>query len=93
MKKDYVVHEIHIVLLDETKINEIISFTEMEEVTINGHELGLDGYLYIGLIDSMKDLFCNTVGALIFILFGYCYLKKGAEWKWVRNLTPKEDRQ
>ena len=93
MQKDYVVHEIHTVLLDKTKSNEITSFTDISKVTINGQELELDGYLDIGLIDSMKDLFCNTIGSLIFILFGYIYLKKGSGWKWVRNFTPKEDRQ
>ena len=34
------------------------------------------GYLDIGLIDTMEDLFVNFIGAVVFSIFGYFYVKK-----------------
>lgn len=39
------------------------------EYTLNG------GYLDIGLIDTMKDLFVNFIGAVVFSVLGYIYIK------------------
>lgn len=73
-QKDTVVHSISSVLLGSGntpgKINEIT------QVYVNGEDLGLGGYLDIGLIDTMADLFVNFIGALIFSIFGYRYAKK-----------------
>ena len=33
-----------------------------------------NGYLDIGINDTMKDLFVNFLGAIIFSIFGYFYL-------------------
>ena len=33
------------------------------------------GYLDIGIIDTMKDLFVNFVGAVVFSVLGYIYVK------------------
>ena len=33
---------------------------------INGQPLGVGGYLDIGLIDTMEDLFVNFIGAAVF---------------------------
>ena len=33
------------------------------------------GYLDIGLIDTMKDLFVNFIGAVVFSIIGYFYVK------------------
>ena len=48
---------------------------DISEVYINGQPLGLSGYLDIGLIDTMKDLFVNFIGALLFSVLGYFYVK------------------
>ena len=38
-------------------------------VYINGKELGVGGYLDIGLIDSMNDMILETVGAIVLCTF------------------------
>lgn len=32
------------------------------------------GYLDIGIIDTMKDLFVNLIGAVVFSIIGYFYI-------------------
>ena len=38
---------------------------QIQEVMVNGQALGLGGYLDIGLVDTMEDLFVNFIGAEI----------------------------
>lgn len=42
---------------------------------IDGQALNINGYLDIGLIDTMEDLFVNFIGAIIFSIFGFFYTK------------------
>lgn len=43
--------------------------------------MGLGGYLDIGLRDTMMDLFVNFIGAVVFSVIGYFYVKtKGKGW-------------
>ena len=69
------------------------------ETTVNGKNLDVDGYLDIGLIDTMADLFVNFIGAITFSIFGFIYVKnrdKGSDAtkrqqrnsKLVADLTP-----
>lgn len=46
-------------------------------VLADGSELplGLGGYLDVGIIDTMKDLFVNFIGAVVFSTIGYFYVK------------------
>ena len=46
-------------------------------MAVNGQSLGLDGYLDIGLYDTMEDLFVNFIGALTFSIIGYFSAKSG----------------
>ena len=41
----------------------------------NNELVKLNGYLDIGLNDTIKDLIVNFIGALIFNIFGFLYLK------------------
>ena len=75
MQKDTVIHALHSVTLDATNTNKVVSIPDIREVTVNGRDLGLGGYLDIGIIDTMKDLFVNFLGALVFSVVGYFYLK------------------
>ena len=47
----------------------------LSEVSVNGQDLGLGGYLDIGIIDTMKDLIVNVIGAAVFSVLGYFALK------------------
>ncbi|NCB03246.1 MAG: hypothetical protein EOM67_13995, partial [Spirochaetia bacterium] len=75
MQKDTVVHTIRSVMLDPTKSQKIITIANINEVIVNGEPLGLGGYLDIGLHDTMKDMFVNFIGALVFSIAGYFYEK------------------
>ena len=62
-----------IINLINTKINRtdglVDSFTNITETTVNGVSLGIQGYLDIGLIDTMNDLIVETLGALVFFVY------------------------
>ena len=75
MQKDTVIHALHSVTLDPTASNKVVTIPDITEVTVNGQDLGLGGYLDIGLIDTMKDLFVNFIGAVVFSVGGYFYRK------------------
>lgn len=75
MQKDTVIHSISTVELDETRSNKAVTIDGITSVVINGQELGLGGYLDIGLQDTMEDMMVNFVGAVVFCFFGYFYIK------------------
>lgn len=75
MQKDTVIQSITSVTLDPTNSNIPITIDNIQSVMINGEELGVGGYLDIGLIDTMEDLIVNFIGALIFSIFGFFYVK------------------
>lgn len=93
MQKDWVVNDISTVMLDPTGGNTPVIINGINEVIVNGQELGLGGYLDIGLIDTMKDLLVNFVGAVVFSIFGYLYIKTRGKGKLAKRLIPtlKED--
>ncbi len=47
-----------------------------------------NGYLDIGLIDTMKDMFVNLVGAVVFSIIGYFYIKKRGKGKIASQFIP-----
>ena len=75
MQKDTVVTNISSVLLNPEPINKSIIIKDITETVVNGQPLGINGYLDIGLYDTMKDLFVNFIGAVTFSLFGFFYTK------------------
>lgn len=73
MQKDTVIHTISSVTLNPTGANAPVVLQNITSVAVNGQTLPVDGYLDIGLIDTMEDLFVNFIGALVFSIFGYRY--------------------
>ena len=89
MQKDTVVHALHTVALDATRSNKVVTIPDIQEVYINGEALGLGGYLDIGIIDTMKDLFVNFIGAVVFSVTGFFYAKsKGKKRTPAQNFVP-----
>ena len=89
MQKDTVVHAISSVMLNPTGANRPEAIRGITSVVVNGQELGLGGYLDIGLIDTMNDLLVNFVGAFTFSVIGYFSLMhKGKKNRLVENLVP-----
>ena len=71
MQKDTVIHRFASVTLDPEMANHPIPIEDIHDVAVNGESLGVDGYLDIGLYDTMEDLFVNFIGALTFSLVGF----------------------
>ena len=74
MQKDTIVNTIYSVMLDPAGGNHVVGVTGIRDVAVNGEALGLGGYLDIGLIDTMKDLFVTFIGATVFSIIGFIYL-------------------
>jgi len=88
MQKDYVIHTIHSAKLDKNGTG-VITLSNIQTTRVNGEELPIDGYLDIGLNDTMKDLFVNFIGAVVLSAFGYLYLTfTGEKHQWIGNLMP-----
>ena len=48
---------------------------DISSVAVNGNTLPIDGYLDIGLYDTIEDMFVNFIGAVVFSVIGYFYIK------------------
>ena len=94
MQKDTVVHSIHSVLLDPTRTNTVVTIPNIQDVVINGQSLGVGGYVDIGIIDTMKDLFVNFIGAVVFSITGFFYAKsKGRRRTPAQGFVPSKKTQ
>ena len=93
MQKDTVVSTIGSIMLDAPGGNHpvvIKNITDVIVVQADGTQtaLGLGGYLDIGLLDTMEDLFVNFIGALTFSIIGYFYVKSRGENKFAKRFIP-----
>lgn len=89
MQKDTIVHAIGSVMLDPAGGNVPYRITGITETVVQGRELGLGGYLDIGLIDTMKDLLVNFIGAVVFSVIGYLHVKYRKEKGFARRFVPR----
>ena len=75
--------------LSSSKLKKVIiqecdfSNASLVETKIDG------GYLDIGIIDTMQDLFVNFIGAVCFSFIGFLYIKNRDEYKFAENFIPK----
>lgn len=88
MQKDTIINEIRSVTLDPTKTNTVICLPNITEVTVNGNELGVGGYIDIGLYDTMEDLIVNFIGAVVFSILGFFYIKTRGKGRIAKNFIP-----
>ena len=89
MQKDTIIHNLYTVALDTTRTNKVVAVKGIQDVVINGESLGLGGYLDIGIIDTMKDLFVNFIGAVVFSVTGFFYARsKGKKKTPAQNFVP-----
>lgn len=89
MQKDTIVNSISSVMLDPTNSNVPVTIENIDDVVVNGKSLGLGGYLDIGLLDTMKDLFVNFIGAVVFSVIGFFYVKNRGKGKFANGLIPR----
>lgn len=88
MQKDTIIHTINTVTLDETLSNKVVTIAGITETAVNGVPLNIDGYLDIGLIDTMKDLFVTFIGSAVFCPIGFIYLKTSGKARFAKKFIP-----
>ena len=93
MQKDFIVDSIRSVSLDPQQANRVHSVTGITDVIVvaDGQEtaLNLGGYLDIGLLDTMKDLWVNFIGAAVFSVIGYFYVRHRGKGFFAKRFIPR----
>jgi len=95
MQKDRIVSTISSVKINPTGENVPVVLKDITKTIIysnNGNEMTTidNGYLDIGIIDTMKDLFVNFIGAIVFSILGYMYIINRDGYKFLENILPKK---
>lgn len=94
MQKDFIVNKISSVKLNKDNdnipviidnINQTIIYSNnyKSKVVIKG------GYLDVGIIDTMKDLFANFIGAVLFSILEIFYIKNNKQYFYAGLFIPK----
>lgn len=96
MQKDRIVTTISSVELNEQKENKAVIVKNIQETIIKGEVNGEkteiiipNGTLDIGIHDTMKDLIVNFIGATVFSILGYIYIKRRGKGSFILNFIPK----
>lgn len=87
MQKDWIVPAINSVKLNPDGLNSPVHI-QVDSLLVNGENLNLGGYLDIGLVDTMKDLIVNFIGAVVFSAIGIVYLKHQGKGQLAAALIP-----
>lgn len=92
MQKDRIIKNINSKELGNKEINEKVGINDIYKTIIyydsDKQYIIENGYLDIGLKDTMKDLFVNFIGALIFSLLGLLYVKDRDEYRFIERFIP-----
>ena len=101
MQKDSLVQQINSVELSKDG-NTVHSIPNIEQTIVEYKDSAGNtekyvisgGYLDIGIIDTMKDLFVNFIGAFTFSIFGYLYSQNDyRKFTFIRNFIPRKKRE
>lgn len=96
MQKDRLISSISTIALNKEKENQPIIINNIDRTLIystadNGDLIITtikNGYLDIGLIDTMKDLLVNFIGAVSFSIIGILYIKGRDQYKIAEKFIP-----
>lgn len=96
MQKDKIVTSISTVALNPDGKNVPVKIDNIDKTVIYSYDsngnliehIVNNGYLDIGLNDTMKDLIVNFIGALIFSIIGLLYIKNRDEYKFAEMFIP-----
>ena len=92
MQKDFIVRSINSVTLDPQQAGAVIHVKEIADTVIHtasGDYTVAGGYLDIGILDTMKDLLVNLIGAIVFSIIGYKSIKNSKKSKVAESLMIK----
>ena len=98
MQKDTVINTISTVNLDPNHGTTAVVVKGIQDVILvleDGTQmpLGLGGYLDVGIIDTMKDLFVNFIGAVVFSAIGYFYVQGRGKGGFAQRFIPRFQRK
>lgn len=98
MQKDTVIGTISTVNLDLSGGTAAVIVKGIRDVILvleDGSQmpLGLGGYLDVGIIDTMKDLFVNFIGAAVFSAIGYFYVRGRGKGRFAPKFIPQVQRE
>lgn len=91
MQKDTYINTVNTVILDPSNSNTVVSLPDISEVIIryeDGKEIVLDSYIDVGLSDTIKDLVVNFIGAFLFSVIGFFYVKQRGNGKIAKQFIP-----
>lgn len=95
MQKDRIIQRISSVELNKSGENNTVKINNIEKTEIYSKDGTVttieNGYLDIGLIDTMKDLFVNFIGAIAYSLIGYAYIRNREKYKFAENFIPVKE--
>lgn len=93
MQKDTVIHTISSVVLDPAGGNRPYAIHNITSTVVNGQELGINGYLDIGLLDTMEDLLVNFIGAFVFSVIGFFYVRNRGKNRFASRFIPRRKKR
>ena len=96
MQKDQIVPTISTLSLNPNSENKPVVIKNIDKTILYDKDENVigeinNGYLDIGINDTMKDLFVNLIGAVTFSFIGYFYLKNKNKYKFAKNFIPKKE--
>ena len=98
MQKDTLITNVSSVYLNPDNVNKPIIVDNIGKTEIFDIDNKLmyvvdGGYLDIGLNDTMKDLFVNFIGALVFSIFAYVGLRNNKNSSVVKKFVPTKEKR
>lgn len=94
MQKDTVLSVLSTVELNPEHVNKVVILRGIQDTILvledgSRVSLGLGGYLDTGLIDTMEDLFVNFIGAAVFSVIGFFYVKGRGKGRFAPRFIPR----
>ena len=94
MQKDTILNTISTVNLDPNHGTQAVIIQGIQDVILvledGTHQaLGLGGYLDVGIVDTMQDLFVNFIGAVVFSVIGFFYVKNRGKSSLAPRFIPR----
>ncbi len=86
MQKDTFVKTINTVLLNPEGANVPVHLN-IQSIVVNGETW--NSYIDLGLYDTMMDLIVNFIGAAVFSVFGYFYIKSRGKGFFLKGIIPR----
>jgi hypothetical protein len=87
MQKDTIITAISSVLFNPEGANQAVTLP-IDSIVVNGKPWDFGGYIDIGLIDTMHDAWVNFIGAIVFSVIGFFYVKSMGKGKFASKFIP-----